>query len=282
LRNAVSTAPADKPRAAERAIGPAPALPPPSIFNRLAEAPAAALLFLTVVPLPRRLRPTTSIARSDGAAWYPLVGAGIGALAGALRLIGYKALGAGPATALAFLVAVGITGALHQDALANCADALGGRQGHASRPAVTRGSTLGVYGILAIGLWGLLMFASLEQMTAVNGLLALLTASAAGRLVAVLHGVFVEPAARVPGASDFAPTSLSAGFAVMLTCVISILAVGVRYAAITIVVCAIWTTVSAVLTQRVIGGRTADTLGAAAAVTEVTMVVVLSALLMTR
>jgi adenosylcobinamide-GDP ribazoletransferase len=259
------------PRASEIGRGPS---------TRLLEAPLAALAFLTIVPLPRRLQPAGATAQNDAAAWFPLIGAGIGALAGAVRLLGYDALGAGPSTALAFLVAVGVTAALHQDALADCADAIGVGGDRDRRLEVMRDGTIGVYGILTLGLWGLLMYAALEQTTRVDGLLVLLTAGAAGRLAGVVHAAVTSPAPDAGEDDGFAPGPLATAVALVMTCAIALLAVGVVDGIVAVGTALITVAVGVVLARRELGGRTADTLGAASAVAEVIVVVVLSALLM--
>src|SRR5437763_15133036 len=89
-----------------------------------ARAAVAAVAFLTRLPVGR----SVTVDAADvgrGAVLFPVVGAGIGAVAG-LAATGLE----GPlpplvAGGLAVAVAVALTGALHLDALADSADALG-------------------------------------------------------------------------------------------------------------------------------------------------------------
>lgn len=78
--------------------------------------------FLTRLPLPRTLPSVAALERS--VAWFPLVGALVGALA-ALGLLGAAWLWPWPLPALAAVaVAVAVTGGFHEDGLADTADAL--------------------------------------------------------------------------------------------------------------------------------------------------------------
>src|SRR5262249_46130100 len=87
-------------------------------------AGAGALSFLTRVPVGRVIDlDGTDVAR--GAAGFPLVGAGVGALAGGAALLAGHVLQSFVAAALGVAVAAVVTGAMHLDALADTADALG-------------------------------------------------------------------------------------------------------------------------------------------------------------
>ena len=60
-----------------------------------------------------------------GVVFFPLVGAGVGAVAGATAIVLHERLSSFLAAGLAVAVALALTGALHIDALADTADALG-------------------------------------------------------------------------------------------------------------------------------------------------------------
>lgn len=81
----------------------------------------AAFAFLTRLPLPRLLPRTGALEAS--VAWFPAVGAAVGALA-ALGLLGAAWLWPWPLPALAAVaIAVAVTGGFHEDGLADTADA---------------------------------------------------------------------------------------------------------------------------------------------------------------
>ena len=85
-----------------------------------------AIAFLTITPV--RLRGEAP-PLGTAAVWFPLVGAGVGAVAGAAGWIAQPSLGSGVAATLGAGALVVLTGALHLDGLADCADGLGARGG---------------------------------------------------------------------------------------------------------------------------------------------------------
>jgi adenosylcobinamide-GDP ribazoletransferase len=225
---------------------------------------------LTVIPV-RAGTATEGIGES--AAWFPLVGALVGAAAGGVRLAADHALGPGVAGTLAVITLVVLTGGLHQDGLADCADALGVRGGRDRRLEVMRDSTVGAYGVLALALWGLLFVAAAAALPYHDALRTLLTAGALGRWAAVLHAAALPPARRDGLGVAFSPGPTSVVIATGLavaTVALSPLA-GLAALAAAVVV----TAAASTLARRGLGGRTGDTLGATVALTEVTVCVVL-------
>ncbi|KUF10361.1 adenosylcobinamide-GDP ribazoletransferase [Pseudoponticoccus marisrubri] len=110
-----------------------------------------AVMLLTRLPA-GQLRGT--VPGLDAARWaFPLVGALLGGLVWVV-FAGTLALGGAPA--LAALLALGalalLTGALHFDGLADCADGLGGGRDRAHALEIMRDSRIGSYGVLALGL----------------------------------------------------------------------------------------------------------------------------------
>ena len=113
-------------------------------------------LFLTAVQLLTRV-PTPGIAGfqpdwvARSARYYPLVGALVGAVA-ALVLLGAARLWTGALPAL-LAVAGGVllTGAFHEDGLADAADGLGGGATRERRLHIMKDSRIGSYGALALG-----------------------------------------------------------------------------------------------------------------------------------
>jgi len=109
----------------------------------------AAFTFLTRIPLPGATRVDADLlARS--AVWFPLVGAAVGAI-GALVLVGAARVWSAPvAAALSLLATVLVTGAFHEDALADTADGLGGGQTRERMLEIMRDSRIGSYGAVAL------------------------------------------------------------------------------------------------------------------------------------
>jgi adenosylcobinamide-GDP ribazoletransferase len=233
---------------------------------------ALAVSFLTVLPV--RLRePIPPLAAA--APWFPVVGALVGALAGAVRLVAEPAFGPTVASILALVVLVAVTGALHLDGLADCADGLGVRGDRARRLTVMREPTVGVFGTLAIVGWALLMVGALGGLTDGEAFRALLTAAVVGRWAALLHTAATPPAR---------PDGLGAAFAVMTAglLVASALAVagallvdGLGPGAAALAAAPVVALGVSAWARRRLGGRTGDTIGATVALTEVVVVLVL-------
>jgi adenosylcobinamide-GDP ribazoletransferase len=109
-----------------------------------------ALRFLTRLPLPNRRYKAGDLRR---AAWaFPLVGLVVAGAGVAARAALEAPLGRGPATVAAVAAMVMVTGALHEDGLADTADGLWGGHDPARRLAIMRDSRIGTYGVLALTL----------------------------------------------------------------------------------------------------------------------------------
>jgi adenosylcobinamide-GDP ribazoletransferase len=186
-------------------------------------------------------------------------------------------LGAGPATVLAVATLVIITGALHQDGLADTIDGLGVRGDRDRRLAVMRDSSIGAFGALALIGWALLMVVVLDQLSSRRALEALVAAAALGRWAALLHAAW-SPPARSDG--------LGAGFAVTVP---ALLAATVIAAGSAVGLCGLVPGLGAIAgalvlaaasvlhVRATLGGRTGDTLGATVALAEVVACTVLLA-----
>jgi len=108
----------------------------------------AAVAFLTRIPVPRSLElGADDVARA--AAWFPLVGAGLGAVTGLVAVGLAHRLPPLLAAALAVGLLALLTGALHFDALADTADAAGATTRERALE-IMRDHAIGTYGALAL------------------------------------------------------------------------------------------------------------------------------------
>jgi len=236
-----------------------------------------ALGFLTILPLP--LRDPGARGLSGAAAFFPLVGAAIGALAGAIRALGADPFGPLAASALAVLALAIVTGALHLDGLADTADGLGARGGGAERRlAVMRDPAVGVFGVLALIGWALLLTSALASLGDHDALLALVAAGAVSRWAAILHAGMEEPARRdgLGAAFHVGPAAIAAATTTVLVGVPALCGLGPGGAALGAGLAAAVATTS--LAHRLLGGRTGDTLGATVALADVAVVLALLAI----
>jgi adenosylcobinamide-GDP ribazoletransferase len=143
-----------------------------------------AVRLLTIVPLPpeKSFEPDW-LPRS--AKYFPLVGLLLGAALSAV-LVGASALWSGLVPALLAITAgVLVTGAFHEDGLADSADSLGG-QTPERRLAIMKDSRIGSYGTLALISSFALRVAALAAMPPWTAAAALIAAHAGGRCAGVL------------------------------------------------------------------------------------------------
>ena len=157
---------------------------------------AVALQFLTRIPVPAHWLGGTASEPAWDAAWlnacvryFPLVGALVGA-SGALVLVGAQALLPPAAAALVTVMAmIWLTGAFHEDGLADTFDALGGSVSRARALEIMKDSRIGTYGALALGTVTALRVAVLAALLA-HGLLlscvALIVAHAVSRMASLV------------------------------------------------------------------------------------------------
>jgi adenosylcobinamide-GDP ribazoletransferase len=213
------------------------------------------------------------------AAWaFPLVGAGVGAIAGLSFLLAQLlGLGDWPAALLAVLAGIVLTGALHEDGLGDTADGLIGGRDRDHALAIMRDSRLGSFGVLAIVFSVLLRTAALTRIgDAVYAGLALIAAHAASRGALPVAMRCMAPA-RTDGLGVEAgrPSPPAAIAAVTISVLISLAAFGPTRGAIALGAAGAGVFAAGMLAQRRIGGYTGDVLGAFQQIGE--MVVLLTA-----
>lgn len=167
------------------------------VRHRRAEL-ALAAAFLTRLPIPAGWTAGAGFAVSLWA--HPLIGALIGAGGGAV-LIASAALGVPPlaAAAIALLATALLTGALHEDGLADCGDALiPAGLTRERRLAILKDSRIGAHGALLLLLVKLAGLAALAALPLAAGALALMLAHGAARLLPALV-LRIMPPARTDG-----------------------------------------------------------------------------------
>jgi adenosylcobinamide-GDP ribazoletransferase len=236
------------------------------------EGLAGAIRFLTIVPMPAA---AGEAGLSGAAVWFPVVGAAVGALAGGVRWLGAHALGPSVSTVLATIVLVLVTGALHQDGLADTADGIGARGGRQRRLAAMRDSATGVFGALALIAWALLLFSTLSSLDRNHALRALVVACALGRWAALVHAAATPPARADGLGAALRVGRVALGVATALAVAAAVAVGGLLAGGVAIGTALLVAALSVVFARRTLGGRTGDTLGATVAVVEVAVCVVL-------
>lgn len=201
---------------------------------------------------------------------YPVIGALIGALGAACYALG-RALGLGaPLAAIWTLAALLVaTGALHEDGLADAADALGGGTTAERRLAILRDSRIGTFGALALLLAVAARIAALAMFTPGAALAALCAAGALGRAAILLPVLLLRPArAEGLGASLGGRSDATVWQGLGLGAALAFAVLPVRAAAGAILLAALAGLGVTALAHRRLGGYTGDVLGASSVLTE--------------
>lgn len=230
-----------------------------------------ALTFLTIVPL--RV-PADHQGGTAAPAFYGLVGALIGLAGGAVLAALEPAVGPLAASILAVAFIVVLTGGLHQDGLADCADGLGVRGDRERRLAVMRDPAIGSFGTLALVLWALLLTTSLAQLETGEAVAALVAAGAIGRSAALVHARWTPPARTDGLGSAFAPSTAAVVLS-GLTAIVAALVGDAASAGAAVLAGLLVAALVSWFSRRAVGGRTGDTLGATVVLAELTVVLVL-------
>ena len=262
--------------------GPLPSLASPSAWLQDLEQ---AITLLTRLPVARfwahdGAGEPPSAARASRC--YPLVGALVGLIASLALFAGaWLGLPALLAALLAVALAVLVTGALHEDGLADVADGFGGGRDRAAKLAIMRDSRIGSYGVIALVLSLSLRAGALaaiaEPAAAATALIAAQGLSRGG--LATIMAVL--PPARDDGlaARVGRPAGGDALAALAITMALAFLLLAGPWAVASLLALLVGQAALAVLARRQIGGYTGDVLGAAQQLGEVVVLVVLAAAL---
>ncbi len=238
---------------------------------------AAALAFLSRIPVPRSLvLGSNDVARAS--AYFPLVGAGLGAATGLAAWGLAHEVPALLAAALAVALLALLTGALHFDALADTADAAGGATRERALE-IVRDHAVGSYGTLALVLDVVIRVAAVGALAGSWHVVAYLAASGAvARACSVAVGSAL-PYARASGGLG-APFAQGSRVRAAVACLLA-LGIAVAVAGLTGLVIAAVGAVVAVLCAVVgaawLGGVTGDTLGATVELVELAGIVAAAA-----
>lgn len=236
----------------------------------------SALSLLTRLPLPR-----THIApRGAQAAWaWPIVGAFIGALAAGIAAVGL-ALGLSPGVVAALVLAgqAMLTGAMHEDGLADSADGLWGGWDKSRRLEIMKDSHIGSYGVLALILVTLARWSALATLLATGGAYGAIIAAAALSRAPMAVLMSWLPNARDAGLSQSVgrPNANIAAIAFAVAVLICLLFAGWHVFAMACAVAGISLGLGLVARAK-IGGQTGDILGASQQLSEAAALCALAA-----
>ncbi len=250
--------------------------------TRLRRLPGDTLTTLSFFSrLPVRASGSFDLRRSAGA--WPIAGL-ILALPPVGLLLLLRAAEFPPVVAalLALALYASLTGAMHEDGLADAADGFGGGETREDKLAIMRDSRLGTYGALALLFTLLVKVGALATLSifSVHAALALVCAAVLSRSMALWHWNTTLPARRdgmawSAGRPDW--MALLAGLAFGAVAAIVLLFAFGLAGLLAIVMAAAWAGLFSTLCERQIGGHTGDTIGAAQQVSEALLLAGLSA-----
>jgi adenosylcobinamide-GDP ribazoletransferase len=163
--------------------------------------PVLAVQFLTRLPVPSTVGLTTAQVATGlvrAVAWFPLVGALVGLITVAVAVSAAALWPAVVAVLLALAVEARLTGAFHEDAVADFCDAFGGGSTAEDVRRILKDSRIGSYGsvglTLAVGLRAAVTVAAVTNMAPLAAAAAIIGAATFGRLVVVGLMTIVAPA----------------------------------------------------------------------------------------
>jgi adenosylcobinamide-GDP ribazoletransferase len=235
-----------------------------------------AITFLTRIPIGDGKKPNV-----EGApAWFPVVGLLIGAACGGVFAGGSWLVGPLPGAALAIGFGALVTGAFHQDGLADTADAFGGGWTVEQRLEIFKDSRHGTYGVMSLVVVVALQVTSLSALGMRTGLMALIAAHGLGRCCAV--ALMSLRSARTDGLGASLGANVSKNRGRRMTGVVVVLVAGSSgygYGGFVLLIAAVAAAlITAGLSMRKIHGVVGDVLGAAEQFVETAVLLAAAAL----
>jgi adenosylcobinamide-GDP ribazoletransferase len=227
----------------------------------------AAFTFLTRLPM-GPLDPGEAADLRAAAVWFPVVGLAVGGVCAGLRVAAGTVLPAAPSTVIALGGVVLLTGGLHEDGLADAADALGAHVDRARRLEILRDPRIGTFGGLALGLALLFSYASLAALGEARFARAVVVAHVLARCSPLWQARMAAPA-RPDGLGALLRVSLVALAVASAIAVAVALGIGRPVPGAVAMGGALCATAGvSLMAHRAIGGTTGDTFGAGAKLVE--------------
>ena len=234
-----------------------------------------AVQFLTRFPI----RLSQPVEHSAAIPWFPIVGALIGAIGGGIAVGLGELVPPAVAGAVAVAIVLQLTGAFHEDGLADVADAFGGGTTPERRVEILKDPRHGTYGVTAIATTIVVRVVCVASIAAPEALFAgFVAAHTLGRATAV--AAMAAPPARHDGLGASAVRSARPfGAAVGVVVAIGLVALATGWWVLPLcLAAAAAAAVVVALSMRKIGGINGDVLGAIEQVVECTVLVTVTGL----
>ena len=251
-------------------------------------AVAAAFTFMTRLPLGRFASHDETELRAS-AAYFPLVGVVVGAFGAATYAIATTLWPLSIAILLSMIAMVYVTGAFHEDALADTLDGFGGGRTSDRVLEIMKDSRVGSFALVGVALTLAVKFAALSSIAGSAGTVGLVRALVGGHVLARWSSVplmmtlsYVRPASTNERPSAGGPFSsalgVSRGLAATVFAAAAVdIALGANDAAMAAIVAVLVTATAGLWFKTRIGGITGDTLGAANQLVEIAVYLVIVA-----
>lgn len=237
----------------------------------------AAVGFLTRIPV-GRIDGADDAALTRAGAWFPAVGVVVAAAGFGAWQLGAAGLGPLAGAVISVLVAVAVTGAIHEDGLADTTDGLWGGSTRERRLAIMRDSRVGVFGMLAVCGDVLLRVALIAPHDGLDVARILIAGQVIGRAAPLILAA-TTPSARTDG-QGVRLGRLSgggAGIAGVTVLAVAVLVAGPQ-APVLLAAAALPVLALRRAARRRIGGVTGDVLGAAVLLTNLAVAIAVAAL----
>ncbi len=240
-------------------------MPMRDVTSQLVQDLRAGFELLTRLPVPA----SAQAPRSDAAWCWPIVGVVVSALGLGCAVLATQ-IGLPVATAALILMAVTavVSGAMHEDGLADCADGFYGARDKTRRLEIMKDSQIGSYGTLALLLVILMRWTALTALLAAGAFGQIILAAAFSRAMMAVVMATV-PNARGTGLSQLVgrPSVPAAAVAFAMAAVGGVLAVGFRTLTLGLVAMG-FAALVAWIARAKIGGQTGDVLGSVQQISE--------------
>ncbi|SAK58654.1 adenosylcobinamide-GDP ribazoletransferase [Caballeronia ptereochthonis] len=228
-----------------------------------------ALGYFTRVPVPRWVGFEREYLNA-AARYFPLVGAMVGGVAALVYLAALRVFPPGVAVLLSMAATLVLTGAFHEDGLADCVDAFGGAYTREDALRIMHDSRIGAFGAIALVIALALKWQALAALPPPRAAWIMVAAHAASRAFAISYLVTLDYVRAEGKAKPVAQRMSFAAFAAALVFGLPwLLAIGWRLACFTILALIVLRFVIGRYFVRRIGGYTGDCLGFAQQVFEI-------------
>lgn len=250
------------------------------MIAREAQSFLIALQFLTRIRV-KRVDPFPEDWLPRSAKYMPLVGALIGVVVGAILLVSAMFFPAPLPIVIALSASILVTGGLHEDGLADTADAFGGGATRERCLEIMKDSRIGTYGTLALIMTLALKGIALAEVDPISAARAVIAGYAGARLAAVLALAILPYAGGEIAKVSRTTSQMTAGeivVAIASALIVGFFTVGGVVLAVATLMALAAAAVLAWIAHRKIGGYTGDVLGAVEQVYETTFLIFAAAI----